>query len=39
MQAGAHQLKWNAAGVAKGMYYLKFNAGSYSETKKLSLIK
>ena len=44
MQAGTHQLTWNAAdengtAVAKGMYYLKFNAGSYAETKKLAVIK
>jgi Secretion system C-terminal sorting domain len=39
MQAGAHQLKWQATGVAKGIYYLKFNAGNYAETKKISVIK
>lgn len=44
MEAGSHQLVWNASGengtaVAKGMYYLKFNAGNYAETKKLSIIK
>jgi flagellar basal-body rod modification protein FlgD len=44
MEAGTHQLTWNAVdengdAVAKGMYYLKFNAGSYAETKKLSVIK
>jgi len=39
MDAGVHQLTWDAAGVAKGIYYLKFNAGNYAETKKLSVIK
>jgi FlgD Ig-like domain len=44
MQAGVHQLTWNATIengtlVAKGMYYLRLNTGSYAETKKLSLIK
>ncbi len=44
MKAGTHQLIWNAAGenetaVAKGMYYLKFSAGNYTETKKLSVLK
>lgn len=39
MQAGTHQLKWNGAGVAIGMYYLKLNAGNYNETKKLTVIK
>ena len=39
MQAGTHELIWNAASVAKGMYLLKFNAGSYSETKKTGCYK
>jgi hypothetical protein len=44
MQVGNHQLRWNATNqngtaVAKGMYYLKFNAGNYVETKKLTVIK
>ena len=44
MQAGTHQFTWNAAdengtAVASGMYYLKFNAGSYAETKKISVLK
>ena len=44
MSAGTHQLTWNAvdengAAVAKGMYYLKFNAVSYTKTKKLAVIK
>lgn len=39
MQAGFHQLKWNAASVAKGIYYIKFNSGNYAETKKITIIK
>lgn len=44
METGTHQLTWDAADetgsrVATGMYYLKFNAGNYSETKKISVIK
>ena len=44
MQAGAHQLEWDARGekrslVSAGIYYLRFTAGNYSETKKLSVIK
>jgi photosystem II stability/assembly factor-like uncharacterized protein len=40
MEAGTHQLTWNASdengsAVAKGIYYLKFNSGSYTETKKI----
>jgi hypothetical protein len=43
LEPGAHQLTWNANDengkrVATGMYYLKFNAGNYSETKKLSIV-
>ncbi len=38
MSAGVHQIIWSAANenqstVANGMYYLKLNAGNYSETK------
>ena len=37
MQAGAHQLVWNVrdekGSVASGIYYLRFNAGNYIETK------
>ena len=44
MQEGTHQLEWNATnekGIAvdAGIYFLKFDAGDYSETKELSVIK
>jgi Secretion system C-terminal sorting domain len=39
MEAGSHQLTWNAAGVANGTYYLRFNAGHYAETKKIVVLK
>src|SRR6185312_1429635 len=44
MQAGNHQLTWNAnyengKAVSSGIYLLRLNTGSYSETKKLSVIK
>jgi hypothetical protein len=44
MQAGVHQLTWNATNgngtaVAKGIYYLKFTSGNYVETKKMSVLK
>jgi len=44
MQAGNHQLTWNANdkngnAVSSGIYLLRLNTGSYSETKKLSVIK
>lgn len=44
MGAGLHQVIWNVtndnkSAVTDGIYYLKLNAGNYSETKKLSIIK
>jgi photosystem II stability/assembly factor-like uncharacterized protein len=44
MQAGNHQLIWNSNDengkvVSSGIYYLKLNTGSYSVSKKLSVIK
>ena len=44
MEAGNHQLIWNANdengnAVSSGIYLLRLNTGSYSETKKLSVIK
>ena len=44
MQAGNHQLTWNANdengnAMCSGIYLLRFNTGSYSETKKISVIK
>jgi hypothetical protein len=38
MQPGT-QLTWDATGVSKGMYYLKFTTGNYEETKKIAVIK
>ncbi len=44
MQAGNHQLIWNANdenrnALSSGIYLLKLNAGSYSNTKEISIIK
>jgi hypothetical protein len=44
MQAGTHQLEWNAKdengnAVSAGMYILKMQAGDYTETKKISVIR
>ena len=44
MQAGAHQLKWNAIQekgnmVVAGIYFVKMNAGAFSKTQKLIFIK
>jgi serine protease len=38
-QAGHHQVKWNAAGFASGIYYYRLEAGNFVQTKKLVLLK
>jgi spore germination protein YaaH len=38
-QAGSHQLTWNASNVASGMYFYKIQAGEFTETKKMLLMK
>ncbi|NOR17972.1 T9SS type A sorting domain-containing protein [candidate division WOR-3 bacterium] len=43
-QAGTHQVSWNSRdergnSVASGVYFLKFDAGDYSATQKLLLLK
>ena len=38
-EQGEHQLQWDAAGVNAGMYMVQFNAGTYSEAKKIAVIK
>jgi flagellar hook protein FlgE len=37
--AGKYQATWNASGSTSGVYFYKLQAGSYSETKKLMLLK
>ncbi len=44
MQAGNHQLTWNARdekgnAVVTGIYLLKMQAGNYTETKKVSVVQ
>jgi flagellar hook assembly protein FlgD len=44
MQAGSHQLTWNAKdekgnAVVAGIYLLKMQVGNYRETKKIVVIK
>jgi len=44
MQAGTHQLIWNAkdekgSTLSTGIYFLRMQTGNYAETKKLSVIK
>jgi len=39
LNAGTYDYDWNASGFSSGVYYYKLTAGSFSETKKLMLIK
>jgi hypothetical protein len=38
MLAGTHKIPWNAT-VSTGIYFCRFHAGSFTETKKLLLVK
>ena len=37
--AGRKEVQWNASGVPSGIYFCRLQAGTYSETKKLILVK
>jgi L-ascorbate metabolism protein UlaG (beta-lactamase superfamily) len=39
LQAGKHSRRWNATNVPSGIYFYKLQAGIYTETKKLVLLK
>jgi xylan 1,4-beta-xylosidase len=39
MPPGAYSRPWNAQGRASGIYFIRLQAGSYTETKKLVLLK
>jgi hypothetical protein len=36
---GTHRRQWNAEGLASGIYFYQLRAGSFTETKKLVLVK
>ena len=38
-QPGTYYAKWNAAGFSSGLYFCKMQAGNFTETKKMILIK
>jgi len=38
-QAGYHQAVWNARDISSGMYFYKIQAGEFSQTKKMVLLK
>jgi hypothetical protein len=37
--AGEYEIKWNASSYPSGVYFLRMQAGSFSETRKLLLMK
>jgi hypothetical protein len=39
MSAGSYSRQWNAASMPSGVYFYRLIAGSYTETKKLMLLK
>ncbi|HVO76341.1 MAG TPA: T9SS type A sorting domain-containing protein, partial [Ignavibacteriaceae bacterium] len=39
LSAGRYSRRWNAEGAPSGTYFYRLEAGSYSETKKLLLLK
>jgi hypothetical protein len=39
MMPGNYSKQWNAAAFASGVYFYRLQAGTYSETKKLLLLK
>ncbi len=39
MDAGYHSVRWNAGGLASGVYFYRLSAGTFVSTKKLLLLK
>ncbi len=39
LEAGNHEIKWNASNYPSGVYFYKLSAGDYSDTKKMILTK
>jgi len=39
LPAGSHSKQWDASNISSGIYFFRFNAGSFSETKKLIILK
>jgi hypothetical protein len=39
LSAGRYARQWDAAGLASGAYFCRWQAGSFIETKKLVLLK
>jgi hypothetical protein len=39
LSAGYHETQWNASGFSSGIYFYRLIAGSFTDTKKLILLK
>lgn len=39
MEAGSYQVIWNAKGFSSGLYFFTMTSGSYTQTRKMALIK
>ena len=39
LSAGSHSTEWNAAGIASGVYFYRLNAGEYTQTRTMLLIR
>jgi flagellar hook assembly protein FlgD len=39
LQAGQHSIRWDATGKPSGVYFYRLQAGQFTETKKLVLLR
>ena len=38
-KAGTHSVEWNAEGLPSGVYFVKLDAGEFTQTQKVMLVK
>jgi flagellar hook assembly protein FlgD len=39
MNAGTHQITWNASGISSGVYFYKIETSDFTDVKKMILVK